>query len=690
MHFLKTGVRGRAGLLAAIAAAVGLLAVFSSSADAAGTFPNLDATVAVSQFIIPGEPTARTVGSLAAATQPPFTLAVGDTSVFPPSGQFIVTDGIWGQGLKDGAEIMTYDSKAGNSFHVTQRGPQKVTVPPMIKKLHPDNSLVKLATLLTTGVTATDGLQTDLTAAITATAGGCTIDAGTTHATCGAIAPFPITVASTAGYPATGYITIAHQADQTSNVSGGQATEYLHYSSVVDGTHLQIDNRALEPTNRAYPHKANNIIMPGPIGTVGKSKVTLHFQMNVKSSVGFFPAGNLMVCDATNPLSNCELIGHNNGATKIKVPSGTEFHSTGRGEATAWENKTPIVAHAAGSIVTGADGYLMCRNRSNEPGVDSDLGTPGFQEPASQVPGTSVGVGAVCYTNTQPATGGPKPGPSLAPKKLVGQDLIVINSINGQPFLSTGGYCHVILGAVGIGASNCPGTPPMPFDNNGPTDGSLTLGSPCIIDFTPGVNLQVLVTLVINKNLGVAGGGTIKVVLDAVHDAIPNNGDECDDPAGTDTILSTNYIYTPGACTPACSPAADPTKNDTDRDGCTDDRELSSTQNSGGLRDPWNPYDYADINHDGAVSVPVDILQVANSLGAVPPNDRRDRGALNYGPFAWNKSEPNGSIDVPNDILGVALQFGHSCPHVHTGYAVPPAWPAGPGPWYGTGIVANH
>jgi hypothetical protein len=115
---------------------------------------------------------------------------------------------------------------------------------------------------------------------------------------------------------------------------------------------------------------------------------------------------------------------------------------------------------------------------------------------------------------------------------------------------------------------------------------------------------------------------------------------------------------------------------DTDKDGCTDFRELGPSEGLGGKRDPFNPFDYTDINHDGSVSVPVDILGVAGSFGTGSPRyiDYKDRGqrakdALGTatmsddGPSSWNKDKPNGSIDVPADILGVANQFGHRCPH---------------------------
>ena len=44
-----------------------------------------------------------------------------------------------------------------------------------------------------------------------------------------------------------------------------------------------------------------------------------------------------------------------------------------------------------------------------------------------------------------------------------------------------------------------------------------------------------------------------------------------------------------------------------------------------------------------------------------PPYDVQfDRGPSS-GPNPWNMTAPDGVIDIPNDILGVILQHGHSC-----------------------------
>jgi len=109
-----------------------------------------------------------------------------------------------------------------------------------------------------------------------------------------------------------------------------------------------------------------------------------------------------------------------------------------------------------------------------------------------------------------------------------------------------------------------------------------------------------------------------------------------------------------------------PASHDEDGDGGTDYRELGADQTAGGLRDPFNPYDYYDVNHDGGINVVNDILGVAGAFGP-PPHPRyvdyKDRGAVHPGPNVWNRGPPNGEIDSVNDILSVGQQFGHVCPH---------------------------
>ena len=721
MHHLKIGVRGRLGLLAAFASAITVFAVFASAGQAAGPWPTQNGTASYSRFLIPGAPSTISPAGLSISST---SLTVSGTAGFPPSGQILISDNA-GPGIssKANAELIDYTSITGNKFNLGTRGAKGIPA-----AAHGANSRVKLATSLTAAigmpaVGVNNGAQANLidgdaaTAGIQqleVTAGNCPRDSADplnnmfniSSACPGAnigdgITPFTIIIGNktpaiagvdVANFPPSGAIEISHQSTQTPNLfRGGNQTEYLKYDNAQCGgvavPTLCIVARAQQPSKKAYRHLVDGFAQPGGAGTkhtTGKTKVDLHFQLAVKSNANFFPAGNLLVCDAAATLTNCELMGHNNAAPKIKVPSPTQFHMTSRGVSPVGSKKTAITTHAAGSLVTGADGQLFCRNGSQQPGV-------GPPEPATQVAGTSVGLVAACYTVEQPNP--PPTFPNIYPNQsIAGQTLLVIAAIAGQPFLSTGGFCHVILGPVGItdATHGCPspGTfpnPPLPFDNNGSSDGTLILGSPCIKDFTPGVNLQVNVTLgpgnTLSKTSLSTNTGTINVVLDTIP--LTPAHTECDDPSSTDTISSTTYDDIPSA------PAA---TDDTDRDGCKDVTELTSNSTSG-IRDPFNPFDVYDINHDGTVNINVDILQTAQAFGPVGPQDRRDRGTNNFGPFSWNKEGPNGVININDDVLGVAQQFGLSCPHDHTQYTGPGFWPAAggnTGPWYGTGIVPNH
>jgi dipeptidyl aminopeptidase/acylaminoacyl peptidase len=133
---------------------------------------------------------------------------------------------------------------------------------------------------------------------------------------------------------------------------------------------------------------------------------------------------------------------------------------------------------------------------------------------------------------------------------------------------------------------------------------------------------------------------------------------------------------------------------DTDLDGCTDDREAqtaSGTETAGGRRDHtsfWDVYDVWTVSgsswtRDRTVNVLGDIIGVTARFGTMrpggppakpdalaealtPPTSATgyhadfDRGPQN-GANPWNVAPPDGAINVLDDILGVAAQFGHSC-----------------------------
>ena len=133
--------------------------------------------------------------------------------------------------------------------------------------------------------------------------------------------------------------------------------------------------------------------------------------------------------------------------------------------------------------------------------------------------------------------------------------------------------------------------------------------------------------------------------------------------------------------------------DDSDLDGCTNAQELAPKSNAalGGGRDPLYFWDFFDVwTHpfdqptawvrDKVINVPGDIIGVISRFGPgtaqskedalaaalTPPASSSgyhaafDRGPV-IGPNNWNRAPADGAINIPDDILGVAVQFGHNC-----------------------------
>ena len=114
--------------------------------------------------------------------------------------------------------------------------------------------------------------------------------------------------------------------------------------------------------------------------------------------------------------------------------------------------------------------------------------------------------------------------------------------------------------------------------------------------------------------------------------------------------------------------------HDFDGDGCynrVEEKTDLDSEVSGGLRDWTNEWDYFDVNGDRAIDVPNDILPVilAYQQGPNDPGGQgplytaaKDRGpAVAGAQFAWQRTGPDGHIDVPNDLLPIILQYFHDC-----------------------------
>jgi len=103
---------------------------------------------------------------------------------------------------------------------------------------------------------------------------------------------------------------------------------------------------------------------------------------------------------------------------------------------------------------------------------------------------------------------------------------------------------------------------------------------------------------------------------------------------------------------------------DSDGDGCTDGEELGDNPGTGGMRNPLDPYDFYDVNGDGAVNLLDDVFAVASAFGpAGGPNyaTSLDRSPPPPGVDPWHLGPPDGVITLNDDILNVVLQFGHHC-----------------------------
>jgi hypothetical protein len=107
---------------------------------------------------------------------------------------------------------------------------------------------------------------------------------------------------------------------------------------------------------------------------------------------------------------------------------------------------------------------------------------------------------------------------------------------------------------------------------------------------------------------------------------------------------------------------------DSDGDNCPDKKELGQAAVNGGLRDPFNSYDYFNPTADKQNRVD-DILKVVHEFFQDDPvvagvvqldqKSNTDRTAIPGG-NSWNLGKPNGQQRV-DDILASVKQFFHDC-----------------------------
>ena len=100
---------------------------------------------------------------------------------------------------------------------------------------------------------------------------------------------------------------------------------------------------------------------------------------------------------------------------------------------------------------------------------------------------------------------------------------------------------------------------------------------------------------------------------------------------------------------------------DIDQDGCSARQELGTNIFAGGQRDPYNKYDHMDMNKDGFIDIPNDILGVAALFGPSTKGAQGNVGPRMLGSVSWGHRNGDSAINIPDDIQGMSAQFGHNC-----------------------------
>ena len=233
-------------------------------------------------------------------------------------------------------------------------------------------------------------------------------------------------------------------------------------------------------------------------------------------------------------------------------------------------------------------------------------------------------------------------------------------------------------GAVGHGAVTAL-IPPLPVSFQKTTLVTLTFNC-SENDQTPGQSHSNLMRLIDSNE---SPSGASFMLADGTTTTVPNAGSltiECS-VAPTATITPT----------PTITPTKQPDPGDTDLDGCTDQAENGPNAGSGGLRNYTYFWDFYDVwtrpagdpngwERNRVVNI-IDILGVAARFGvgpapvskaqaladalAIPAAPGGYHAAYDRGPViganSWDRAPADGTINVVNDVLGVALQFGHNC-----------------------------
>jgi hypothetical protein len=113
-------------------------------------------------------------------------------------------------------------------------------------------------------------------------------------------------------------------------------------------------------------------------------------------------------------------------------------------------------------------------------------------------------------------------------------------------------------------------------------------------------------------------------------------------------------------------------EEDYDGDGCPNEAEVGANEGDGGLRDPFNQYDYFNPTDDGENRID-DVLAVLNqyydddtdenpglppyTAGYDPDTDRTDDTGSSE---VWDLGPPNGQQRI-DDVLAIIYQYFHDC-----------------------------
>lgn len=161
----------------------------------------------------------------------------------------------------------------------------------------------------------------------------------------------------------------------------------------------------------------------------------------------------------------------------------------------------------------------------------------------------------------------------------------------------------------------------------------------------------------------VCGGASI----DTVGPSVPVGGSPVDlEMSGSNKAYVSNSTSNSVTVVAIVPPV--PAPGDSDGDGCSDAAEQQTaigSEATGGRRSFKNPWDFYDTDGNKSIDLFNDIFGVAFAFG-LTPNDGGystafDRSAPAMGMDVWDMQAPDGTIDLFTDIFGVAFQFGHNC-----------------------------